>query len=69
MLQAQYEEEKNGTDEILKALVKMDAAEKELWSNYNDQVDKNKLLEDRLNDLEEQNQGLTRDLNQKWQDL
>lgn len=31
----------------------MDAAEKELWSNYNDQVDKNKLLEDRLNDLEE----------------
>ena len=33
-LKGDYEKEKKGTDELLKALVQMDEAEKELWAAY-----------------------------------
>jgi DNA repair ATPase RecN len=35
-MEEQFEDERQGTDEILRALIRMDSSEKELLSNYSD---------------------------------
>ena len=40
---------------MLKALIKMDEAQKELWTNYNELLNSNKKLSAKIEDLEEDN--------------